>query len=238
MVLFILFITFLINRYLVNQEKEKGNLKRKISESEMQTLRSQMNPHFLFNSLNSINSFIVQQKSREASSYLTTFSKLMRNILENSRYESITLEKEINTLKMYLEIEAVRLEHKFDYEIIIDKNIELEFIKIPPLIIQPFAENAIWHGLNNKPNKGLLKIEIQEINENCISISIIDDGIGRKAAALLKKEQLKHKSYGIDITINRLQLVNSKNNYRIIDLSDDNDKITGTKVELQIYYDD
>jgi UDP-N-acetyl-D-mannosaminuronic acid transferase (WecB/TagA/CpsF family) len=83
-----------------------------------------------------------------------------------------------------------------------------------------------------------LKIEIQEINENCISISIIVDGIGRKAAALLKKEQLKHKSYGIDITINRLQLVNSKNNYRIIDLSDDNDKITGTKVELQIYYDD
>jgi ligand-binding sensor domain-containing protein len=238
LILFILLIAFLINRYLVNQEKEKGNLKRKISESEMQTLRSQMNPHFLFNSLNSINSFIVQQKSREASSYLTTFSKLMRNILENSRYESITLEKEINTLKMYLEIEAVRLEHKFDYEIIIDKNIELEFIKIPPLIIQPFAENAIWHGLNNKPNKGLLKIEIQEINENCISISIIDDGIGRKAAALLKKEQLKHKSYGIDITINRLQLVNSKNNYKIIDLPNDDIKTTGTKVELQIYYDD
>ncbi|PDS21631.1 sensor histidine kinase, partial [Flavobacterium branchiophilum] len=149
MILFILLTAFLINRYLVNQEKEKGKLKRKISDSEMQTLRSQMNPHFLFNSLNSINSFIVQQKSREASGYLTTFSKLMRNILENSRYESITLEKELNTLKMYLEIEAVRLDHQFDYEILIDKNIELENIKIPPLIIQPFAENAIWHGLNN-----------------------------------------------------------------------------------------
>ncbi|OXA71353.1 hypothetical protein B0A58_13805, partial [Flavobacterium branchiophilum NBRC 15030 = ATCC 35035] len=235
--LFILFIAFLINRYLVNQEKEKGKLKRKISDSEMQTLRSQMNPHFLFNSLNSINSFIVQQKSREASGYLTTFSKLMRNILENSRYESITLEKELNTLKMYLEIEAVRLDHQFDYEILIDKNIELENIKIPPLIIQPFAENAIWHGLNNKPNKGLLKIEIQEMNENAITIAIIDDGIGRKAAALLKKEQLKHKSYGIDITINRLQLVNSKNSYKITDLTE-NDEIKGTKVELQIYYDD
>lgn len=237
MILFILLTAFLINRYLVNQEKEKGKLKRKISDSEMQTLRSQMNPHFLFNSLNSINSFIIQQKSREASGYLTTFSKLMRNILENSRYESITLEKELNTLKMYLEIEAVRLDHQFDYEILIDKNIELENIKIPPLIIQPFAENAIWHGLNNKPNKGLLKIEIQETNENAITIAIIDDGIGRKAAALLKKEQLKHKSYGIDITINRLQLVNSKNRYKITDLTENNE-IKGTKVELQIYYDD
>ena len=237
-IIFTIILVYLINRYLVNQEKEKGDLKRKISDSEMQTLRSQMNPHFLFNSLNSINSFIVQQKSREASGYLTTFSKLMRNILENSRYESITLEKELNTLKMYLEIESVRMDHKFDYEIIIDKNIELEFIKIPPLIIQPFAENAIWHGLNNKPDKGFLKISIQELTENSIKISIIDDGIGRQVASLLKKEQLKHKSFGIDITINRLQLLNPKNSYKIIDLPDDENKITGTKVELQIYYDD
>ncbi|PDS24540.1 hypothetical protein B0A77_07830, partial [Flavobacterium branchiophilum] len=94
--------------------------------------------------------------------------------------------------------------------------------------------NSKWY---NKPNKGLLKIEIQETNENVITIAIIDDGIGRKAAALLKKEQLKHKSYGIDITINRLQLVNSKNSYKITDLTENNE-IKGTKVELQIYYDD
>ena len=192
-------------------------------------------PHFLFNSLNSINSFIIQQKSREASSYLTTFSKLMRNILENSRHETITLEKELETLKMYLELEAVRLEYKFDYEIVYDKNLEVESIKIPPLIIQPFAENAIWHGLHNKKEKGLLKIVVQNEKNSILNIKIIDDGIGRKASALLKKEQVTHKSYGINITINRLILLNPKNNFKIIDLVDDQDNATGTEVELQIY---
>ncbi len=233
--LLIVLVVFFVNRYLVTQEKIKGILKRKIKDVEMQTLRSQMNPHFLFNSLNSINSFIVQQKSREASSYLTTFSKLMRNILENSRYETISLEKELDTLKMYLELEAVRLEHKFDYEIICDKNLDLESIKIPPLIIQPFAENAIWHGLHNKKEKGLLKIVVQNEKFDVLNLKIIDDGIGRKASALLKKEQVKHKSYGIDITINRLILSNPKNNFKIIDLVDDKNKATGTEVELQIY---
>jgi len=228
-------IGFFANRYLVKQEKIKGRLKRKIKDVEMQTLRSQMNPHFLFNSLNSINSFIIQQKSREASSYLTTFSKLMRNILENSRHETITLEKELETLKMYLELEAVRLEYKFDYEIVYDKNLEVESIKIPPLIIQPFAENAIWHGLHNKKEKGLLKIVVQNEKNSILNIKIIDDGIGRKASALLKKEQVTHKSYGINITINRLILLNPKNNFKIIDLVDDQDNATGTEVELQIY---
>lgn len=229
-------IGFFINRYLVSQEKIKGLLKRKIKDVEMQTLRSQMNPHFLFNSLNSINSFIIQQKSQEASSYLTTFSKLMRNILDNSRHETISLEKELETLKMYLELEAVRLEHKFDYEIICDKNIEADSIKIPPLIIQPFAENAIWHGLHNKKNKGLLKIVVQNDKNGVLTLQVIDDGIGRKATALLKKEQVTHKSYGIDITHNRLVLLNPKNNFKIIDLIDNQGSPTGTKVELQIYY--
>ncbi|OYU82341.1 MAG: hypothetical protein CFE23_01080 [Flavobacterium sp. BFFFF1] len=236
--LLLLSLVLLVNRYLIRQEKIKGFLKRKIKDVEMQTLRSQMNPHFLFNSLNSINSFIIQQRSIEASGYLTTFSKLMRNILENSRQEAISLEKELETLKMYLELESVRLEHQFDYEIICDKSLDAENVRIPPLIIQPFAENAIWHGLHNKKDKGHLKIILSEKDDGILSIRIIDDGIGRKASSMLKKEQVSHKSYGIGITVDRLVLLNPKNSLTIIDLTDGHSNATGTEVELQIYYHD
>lgn len=235
MILLLIFVGYLIFRYLLNQEKEKSKLKQTIKDVEMQTLRSQMNPHFLFNSLNSINSFIVQQKSKEASTYLTTFSKLMRNILDNSRHETINLEKEIETVKMYLKLETARLDHCFDYQIIIDKDIDTEFVHIPPLIIQPFVENAIWHGLVNKKENGFLKIEVSEIQESMINIKITDNGIGRKASALLKKEQIKHKSYGIEITRQRIEMLNPKNQILITDL--DNGNVNkGTLVELNIMY--
>lgn len=230
------FVGYWITRFLLNQEKEKSSLKQKVKDVEMQTLRSQMNPHFLFNSLNSINSFIVQQKSREASVYLTTFSKLMRNILDNSRHETISLEKEIETLKMYMKLEMARLENSFDYQIIIDKNIDAEFVQIPPLILQPFVENAIWHGLVNKNGDGFLKIEIRKDEDSDLIIRISDNGIGRKASALLKKEQVKHKSYGIDITRERLEMLNPKNQIIIIDLEDEHGNATGTLVELKIVY--
>jgi LytS/YehU family sensor histidine kinase len=189
----------------------------------------------MFNSLNSINSFIIQQKSVEASGYLTTFSKLMRNILENSRQEFISLEKEIATLNLYLELESVRLENKFDFQIKYDRNLEIESIKVPPLIIQPFAENAIWHGLHNKKTTGNLIITISSLNDEKIIISITDDGIGRIASAQLKKEERKHKSYGIEITNNRLSLINTKNKFEIIDLYDHNHQSIGTTVRLEIY---
>lgn len=236
-VVFIGFLGFLITKYFLNQEKEKSKLKQKVKDVEMQTLRSQMNPHFLFNSLNSINSFIVQQKSREASIYLTTFSKLMRNILDNSRHETITLEKEIGTLEMYLKLEIARLDYCFDYDIFIDKKIDTEFVKIPPLIIQPFVENAIWHGLVNKKENGFLTIEIVEVEESMLNIKIQDNGIGREASALLKKEQIKHKSYGIEITRQRIEILNPKNQIIISDLDDGNGN-RGTLVELNIMYDD
>lgn len=234
-VVIIIFIAYKINRFLVGQEKEKGKLIRKINEAEMKMLRSQMNPHFMFNSLNSINSFIIQQKSVEASGYLTTFSKLMRNILDNSRHESISLEKEIATLNLYLELESVRLENKFDFQIIYDKDLEIESIKVPPLIIQPFVENAIWHGLHNKKTTGNLVIAISSLDDEKIIITISDDGIGRAASALLKKEEKKHKSYGIEITRNRLKLINANNNFEIIDLFDHNQQPIGTKVKLEIF---
>lgn len=142
------------NVYLVREEKLKGELKKRVKDNENRMLRSQMNPHFMFNSLNSINSFIIQNKVSDAEKYLTSFSKLMRNILENSRKETISLRQELETIKLYLDLEAVRMDNKFDYSIQISKNIDTEIIQIPPLIMQPFLENAIWHGINRKEGQG------------------------------------------------------------------------------------
>lgn len=230
-------VGFVISRYFVGQEKIKGILKRQIKEMEMQTLRSQMNPHFVFNTLNSINSYIIQNQKEIASDYLTRFSKLMRNILDLSKHEAISLFKEIQTLQLYLELEALRLENKFDYSIIIDHTIEQDLVQIPPLIIQPFVENAIWHGIINKKMQGTIYIKIKKTGENQIEICVEDDGIGRRAASKLKIQQVHHKSYGIDITINRLQLLDAQNSVAIIDLYDAQQNALGTKVLIKILTD-
>jgi ligand-binding sensor domain-containing protein/two-component sensor histidine kinase len=207
---------------------------QKLVESEMQTLRSQMNPHFMFNTLNSINSYIIQNKTTLASEYLTTFSKLMRSILELSKQETVSLAKEITALKMYIQLEALRLENKFDYSISVAADIDEDSVKIPSLIIQPFVENAIWHGLHNKDTKGNIVIQVKETTDHNLVITIEDDGIGRKAAASIKQEQLKHKSYGIDITINRLKLLNNNNSVTFYDLYDESNIAAGTKVTIQL----
>lgn len=230
--LIIFFIAYIINSYLLKQEKIKGILKRKIKENEMQTLRSQMNPHFLFNSLNSINSYIIENKKKEASKYLTKFAKLMRNILDNSKHSTITLEKELHTLSLYLELESVRLEGKLNYEIVIEKNVDAESIKIPPLIIQPFVENAIWHGIHHKTSEGFISIKVEYLNSNLLIIHIIDDGVGRVITKSLKKED--KSSYGINITTERLKQINERNDCEIIDLYTKN-LAKGTHVKLLIY---
>jgi ligand-binding sensor domain-containing protein/two-component sensor histidine kinase len=231
-------ILFALYKMRINNIRKQTLLQKtyeqKLGESEMKVLRSQMNPHFMFNTLNSINSYIIQNKTTLASEYLTTFSKLMRSILDLSKQEKIALSREIVSLKMYLELESLRLENKFDYSISIDQNIDDEIIKIPSLIIQPFVENAIWHGLHNKESKGNIFITIKETDKNNLLITIEDDGIGRQAAAAIKQEQIKHKSYGIDITINRLQLLNNNNSVTFTDLYDENNMATGTKVIIQL----
>lgn len=226
--------SFLIYNYLLRQRKKEENYRRQINEAEMQTLRSQMNPHFMFNTLNSINSYIIQNKTNAASEYLTTFSKLMRNILENSRHATISLKKEIETLQFYLELECARLENAFDYTIKIDPEILTDSLKVPPLIIQPFAENAIWHGLHNKKSPGNLYIHISQIKEEIIKITVTDDGIGRAASAALKKEMIQHKSYGIEITTNRLKLLNDENTITIKDDHNIAGEAAGTTVEIII----
>lgn len=226
-------LIFGINQYLWRKRHEKQEDLRKIKEAEMKTLRSQMNPHFLFNTLNSINSYIIQNETENASSYLTTFSKLMRNILDNSKHEQITLKNEIDSLKLYLTLESVRLEHSFDYVISIDQSIQSENIFVPPLIIQPFAENSIWHGLRTLKSGGMLEIYAEQPDEETLILKIQDNGIGRTESAKLKKTETQHKSYGISITIDRIKSLNPENTVEIFDLYENN-KPNGTLVILTL----
>ncbi len=227
-------------KHIRNELALEKSYQQKLIESEMQTLRSQMNPHFLFNTLNSINSYIILNKTETASEYLTTFSKLMRSILDVSKQDYITLEKEMETLAMYLELESLRLENKFDYTITIAKNIDAQQLKVPSLILQPFVENAIWHGLHNKTSQGHIDIKVSTFEEQNLLIAIIDDGIGRQAASRLKQGQKSHKSYGIDITTNRLKLYNPENEVQIEDLFNKENEACGTAVtiKLKTHYED
>lgn len=185
----------------------KSELMQQAGELEMQALRAQMNPHFIFNSLSSINRFILQNNRNQASEYLTKFSKLVRLILQNSQAPLIPLESELESLQLYLELEAVRFEHHFSYKVIVDNELDAMAVRVPPLIIQPYAENAIWHGLMHKEDKGSLTITIfQDAESLCCKIA--DDGIGRKKAQELKSRSANsHKSMGMRITADRITLL-------------------------------
>src|ERR1051326_355540 len=178
-------------------ELQKLEAEKQLTEVEMQALRAQMNPHFIFNSLNSINRFILQNNRAQASEYLTKFSKLVRMILQNSQASLISLESELESLGLYLEMEALRFNYHFNYKISVPKDLDIEMLKVPPLIIQPYVENAIWHGLMHKEEKGQLDIEVSQENDH-LFFKITDDGIGRKMATeLASKSATKHKSMGL-----------------------------------------
>ena len=186
---------------------QKLENQKKLSELEMHALRAQMNPHFIFNSLNAINLFILENNKLQASEYLAKFSKLIRLILQNSQEALIPLERELEALQLYLELESLRFENKFTYKIITDDLVDTTVIKVPPLIIQPYVENAIWHGLMHKKESGNLNIELYEKDE-LLFCRIADDGIGRKKAAELKsKSALSYKSMGMNITADRIAML-------------------------------
>ena len=226
---------------LENSEKEKrlAELQLKTTELEMQALRAQMNPHFIFNSLNAINRFILQNNKARASEYLTKFSRLVRLILQNSQASLITLESEIESLELYLEMEVLRFNYHFAYKISFPNDLDIEVLKVPPLIIQPYAENAIWHGLMNKEEKGHLGIEIYLQDDNILCCKITDDGIGRKKAAELKsKSGSTHKSMGMRITADRIAMLQqnkqSEATIKITDLTLPDGSAGGTEVLLKI----
>jgi LytS/YehU family sensor histidine kinase len=194
---------------LERSQKEKllADLRHKTADLEMQALRAQMNPHFIFNSLNSINRFILQNNKFQASEYLTKFSRLVRLILQNSKAPLISLESELESLKLYLELEALRFEQHFTYNVRVAEEIDEAMLKVPPLIIQPFAENAIWHGLMHKEEKGHIEIDIYQ-KEEVLYCRITDDGVGRKKASELKSRSSNtHHSMGMQITADRIALL-------------------------------
>ncbi|HZI54546.1 MAG TPA: histidine kinase, partial [Chitinophagaceae bacterium] len=227
-------------RQLLQSEKEKqmSELKQKGTELEMQALRAQMNPHFIFNSLNSINRFILQNNKAQASEYLTKFSKLVRMILQNSQASLITLENELESLELYLNLEAVRFNYHFDYNISVPKDLDISVLKVPPLILQPYVENAIWHGLMHKEEKGKLDIEVLEEMDH-LYFKITDNGVGREeAAALASKSATKHKSMGLRITADRIAILHKSQTLTspvtINDLADAHGNAAGTEVTIKM----
>ncbi|UKN00258.1 histidine kinase [Paracrocinitomix mangrovi] len=203
----------------------------------LKSLRSQMNPHFIFNSLNSVNSFISKQDERSANKYLAEFSKLMREVLECSQQDFIPLSKEIEILRLYLNLEHFRFNSHFDFTFEVDERIQTDEYLIPPMLLQPFIENAIWHGLRYKDEKGELKIKFTKETDH-IEVLISDNGIGREKSRQMKTmNQQKMKSTGISNAKNRLEIINEVFAKKLEIAIDDLDKSTheGTVVQLKLY---
>jgi tetratricopeptide (TPR) repeat protein len=222
----LLLAAFLMFKY-IKQQRLANNL------LALKSLRSQMNPHFIFNALNSVNSFIASNDERTANKYLTDFSLLMRAVLENSEQDFIPLEKEIKLLELYTKLEHFRFKDKFDYIIKVDKNINVNDFVIPPMLLQPYIENAVWHGLRYKKTKGNLEIAINQSNLNEITISIIDDGIGRTQSKALKTEhQQKQNSKGMGNIKKRVSILNEMYKDKVdVSIGDFQKEVdTGTKV--------
>jgi LytS/YehU family sensor histidine kinase len=198
-----------------------------------------MNPHFLFNCLNSINRYIVKSDPKTASHYLTKFARLMRLILDNSASESITLEKEIQTLQLYIEMERMRFANAFEYTIEVEEGIEPDSLAIPSMLLQPYIENAIWHGLLHKEEGGHLWVRFSQPTEDLLTVEIEDNGIGRQKAKELKsKEAISNKSYGMQISQDRLFLIQElyglKATVEVKDLRDGQGHDSGTKILVQL----
>lgn len=241
-----------IKSFLYEKELEKKNkiieksmtqkFERQIAEIEMTALRAQMNPHFLFNALNSIKLYVVSNESKTAALYLTKFSKLIRTILKNSKSKLVSLEDELNALELYIQMEQFRFDFKFDYEIKIDSDVDKEFTEIPPMLLQPYVENAIWHGLMHKHDgKGELYIRIK-LKKGNIEFIIEDNGIGRAESMTLKSKTKTHESVGMKITADRLKMANklygTDGKVKLIDKLNEAGKGVGTKVIFSLPYEE
>ena len=222
------------------QEQKEIEFQKQLGDVSMSALRSQMNPHFIFNCLNSIKLYTEQNKVTAASEYLTKFSRLIRQVFENSRTDRILLSAELNALGLYMDMEAMRFKEKLKYSISVDKNVDGDYIEIPPMLLQPYVENAIWHGLMPKEEGGKIDVNVGlEQSESMVVINITDNGIGREKSALLKsKTATKHKSFGMKVTSERLALTNARYktcaSVTLTDLLTNNGAPAGTRVTLKI----
>ena len=241
MFLLVVGLIYATYRYRVHQirheEKLKNEFKMQLADIEMTALRAQMNPHFIFNCLNSIESFIIRNDAEKASLYLNEFARLIRLILQNSGSRSIPLQDELEALELYMNMESLRFADQFEYQIHVAPEIDTAYVSIPPLILQPYVENAIWHGLVPKPGKGTIQIRISADNDllRCV---IEDDGVGRNHQNGQSSRKHKKKSMGMAITRNRIELLNAvyqtNTQIKIEDLVTPEGLAAGTRVSLNI----
>jgi tetratricopeptide (TPR) repeat protein len=227
------------NKDLEDKNEIIKEVTHKIQATEITALRAQMNPHFIFNCLNSIQLYTAQNNTEKATDYLNKFSRLIRLVLENSRSDKVSLDNELETLRLYIEMEAMRFRGKVNFQINTAQNVDKDSIQIPPLLLQPFVENAIWHGLMHKEEGGIIRIEVTQPNDHLLRFDITDDGVGREKAAEFKsKSATQNKSFGMKVTAERIDLINQLYNtstqVQIIDLKNKNGEATGTKVIVEI----
>lgn len=219
--------------------KMRSNYEIRLSELENSALRAQMNPHFIFNSLNTINAFVNSNDRARSNEYISKFSKLIRLILDHSRQKRISLKDELEVMQLYLQLEQIRFAQRFDVQVHVT-GLDADNTEVPPLIIQPFVENAILHGLLPREHRGLLTVAVERLDD-CLQCTITDNGIGRKAAGSLKgRNGYNHRSHGMEITLKRIALFNKEygleKEIRIIDLTDADGNATGTRFEVPLAY--
>jgi tetratricopeptide (TPR) repeat protein len=233
-----LIISLLIFGFYNFYNRRKISFTRTVERVNNKALRSQMNPHFMFNALQSIQSFLMVNNSQDANTYLIKFSKLMRLVLENSQHQEVSIAEDKEALELYMQLEGIRLKHPFKYNFKVDEGIDVNSTMIPPLILQPFVENAIWHGLQYKEGPGRININITKKGEE-LHCTVEDDGIGRDLSKKVEKPMLlKKESLGMKLTEERLKIINElkkfKSEFRIVDLTSADNKPNGTRVELSI----
>jgi tetratricopeptide (TPR) repeat protein len=233
-----LLVVFILFLFLYKHQKQKTVIeKQKSNLWRQKMLLSQMNPHFIFNSINSIQNYVLNKNEDDAYNYLAKFGKLIRMVLQNSREDEITIDVEIETLALYVELEQLRFDNKFEYLLNVSEEINVSNPKIPAMLIQPYVENAILHGLMNLNGErnGALKIDIEKEN-NLLKITIEDNGVGRMRADQFKKESI-HQPVAMKLTGERIEMINELGNTKnvkitVIDLYDNEQQACGTRVEL------
>jgi LytS/YehU family sensor histidine kinase len=228
----------ILSRSRINTKRKISEMNQKISEVTQANLRQQMNPHFIFNTLNSIQYYMYQHDKLATNNYLTKFSSLMRKVLENSQHTSVPIRDELDALTLYLDLEKIRFKDKFDYVINVDEEIDSLLYKVPTMLIQPYVENSICHGLMPGNGQGMIKIDLK-LKKEYISCIIEDNGIGREAAQMKKnKSENNHNSLGTQIVSSRLDLVNTLYGTSLktvyTDLKNENGEAEGTRVEIHI----
>ncbi|TXE12788.1 tetratricopeptide repeat protein [Seonamhaeicola algicola] len=220
-------LCFIVGLMVFYKKKRDADFNTKVATTELKALRAQMNPHFIFNTLNAINNYVVSNKVDDASNYLTKFSKLMRQTLEVSMYENITIEEDVKLLESYLDIEKKRIPNGFIYEIIIDDSIDKSNVLVPSMIMQPFVENSIWHGISKLNGSGVITIQIKKINNKQLCYSVDDNGVG---ITNTNKMNTEHTSLGIKITNDRISVLNKTKNIKAkVNIIN---KSLGTRVEV------